>query len=94
MFTELTLKVENVGLFTVDWLMGIKFTPDWTTGDDAEFTWHSHASKLNQGQYPAMYRNFMDFWWDKGFSSLGDSPSEEEFIEIGEKLFHMYCLLR
>ncbi|AFU64007.1 hypothetical protein ACQ31_gp124 [Salmonella phage STML-198] len=89
--TELKLTIENFGVFSVDYMMGIKFETDVMPG----VYWHSHASKLNQKDYTEMFNSFNDFWEDNDlYSYTAYFLLFDEFKEIGEQLFQMYCILR
>lgn len=74
--------------FIVDSYMGVYFIP-YEEADDS-YQWH--VSELNHSHYERLYRELTEYVKEIGFT---EAPfSYKEFLNICERLFEMYRILR
>lgn len=85
---NISIAIENYGIFYVDQYMKISFFPNKT----GVGYWESHVSELNESEYVSTHEKFLDFLYHADLTS--HYIDIHEFKKMMEKVFQAYCLLR
>lgn len=87
-FINISITIENFGIFYVNQYMRISFFPNKT----GVGYWESHVSELNESAYSNTHKKFLDFLRR---ADITDHYIDiHEFKKMMEKVFQAYCLLR
>lgn len=87
---SMTLELDNGQTFTVDRYMNIYFEPYEGAKEDTTL-FKFHVSNLNYSCYPKIYENLVAYELELG---LNDPMPYKTFLNIAERLFEMYDILR